>query len=586
MSNSVSVQRDTSVLHPAIRDAVLEVEKKLNAEKIPFKIFEAYRSPQRQAFLFSKGRTRSGPKVTNAPAWSSFHQYGLAVDFVLFRPDVKGGWSWDTSGKWGRAWDRLHEVGAEFGLMPLSWEKPHLQITGVSISDLRNGHYPSGGDEAWAGNLESMIVGWSGRPMAPDVPKILPSRPPIGDDAVTMMDSVKDDDDAEDVLRPAAPGSAATASAPHDPRQFAKVQPIVDKWEGGYVNHPLDRGGPTNMGITLATLSAWRGRRCSPSDVKALTRKEAWEIYKSRYYDVVHGDDLPLSVALAAHNAAVLHGTKRSGRFLQQALGAAGHAVEVDGIVGRETVGAVAHVDPVRLTDCFFDAQREYFRNIERNRPQDWRAFGKGWMNRFSDIKSSAHSFAQSISVPEPIDVPLPPIRPEEKDDEKRLLHSMIGNLIDRVFDDGDDTPAVDAGTVKPAPRPEFKGIDPDRVAAVIGIAQALSKSDVVKNPTLKAALDALAQVNPKDPVLTTVNGAFGKTIGRMLDGRKTAIGIVGTLLVTLLDPNKIALVGTIIGTAPAQALLGSTGLLMPVTVAMTAWGILGKIEKWVVLRK
>jgi uncharacterized protein (TIGR02594 family) len=44
--------------------------------------------------------------------------------------------------------------------------------------------------------------------------------------------------------------------------QFLAVHAPVEKWEGGYVDHPSDPGGATNMGITIATLSAWRGRLC------------------------------------------------------------------------------------------------------------------------------------------------------------------------------------------------------------------------------------------------------------------------------------------------------------------------------------
>ena len=36
---------------------------------------------------------------------------------------------------------------------------------------------------------------------------------------------------------------------------------FVFEREGGYVDDPHDPGGATNMGITLATLAAWRGRR-------------------------------------------------------------------------------------------------------------------------------------------------------------------------------------------------------------------------------------------------------------------------------------------------------------------------------------
>jgi lysozyme family protein len=53
--------------------------------------------------------------------------------------------------------------------------------------------------------------------------------------------------------------------------------------EGGFVNHPSDRGGPTNYGITQATLQAWRGRAVSEEDVRALSVEEASDIYRARY---------------------------------------------------------------------------------------------------------------------------------------------------------------------------------------------------------------------------------------------------------------------------------------------------------------
>lgn len=573
MSNSNNPQRDVSVLHPAIRDAVVEVEKKLNADKHPFKVFEAYRTPQRQAYLYSKGRSRPGSIVTKARPWSSFHQYGLAADFVLFRSDIKGGWSWQTSGKWGRSWEKLHEVAEEFGLRPLSWEKPHLQIKGVSIKDLRNGDYPTGGDDAWGEHLEAMIIGWGRQPPAPNTPKILPHRPAIevintgnGEDAMA--------EDADDVLRPASPGDSAAANgASH----FPTVQAIVDKWEGGYVNHPQDRGGPTNMGITIATLSDWRGRKCTPSDVKNLTRREAWDIMKAGYFDKVCGDELPLPLALAAHNAAVLHGPRRSGRFLQTALVDEGFPVAIDGIVGPETLGAVAKADPLGLTDEFFDAQRDYFRKIERNRPADWRAFGRGWMRRFNDIQSNANALAQSVDAPETIDVPLPPARPSDvvdSDDDRFALDDALKGLIDRIIDREDkDMIAKDKAGGD-------GGLTVAQLKAIIGVADALNTSGAIESKPLTTVLRLLAGIESDDKTLTTVNGALGQTIGKMLDGRKSAIGIVGSLAVSLFEPLQGLLTGTAFGPA-FGALAGSSGVLLPITLAMTAWGILGKFDKW-----
>ncbi|MDK3075640.1 M15 family metallopeptidase [Sedimentitalea sp. JM2-8] len=64
MGNSVSRDSDISRLHPAIREKVAAIQKQLQSEKIPFEVFEAFRTPERQAQLFAKGRTKPGKKVT------------------------------------------------------------------------------------------------------------------------------------------------------------------------------------------------------------------------------------------------------------------------------------------------------------------------------------------------------------------------------------------------------------------------------------------------------------------------------------------------------------------------------------------
>lgn len=54
--------------------------------------------------------------------------------------------------------------------------------------------------------------------------------------------------------------------------------------EGGYVNHPSDRGGPTKYGITLGALSGSRRRAVTAADVEALTEGEARAIYRAEYF--------------------------------------------------------------------------------------------------------------------------------------------------------------------------------------------------------------------------------------------------------------------------------------------------------------
>ena len=167
---------DLDHLHPILRGKVRGLVDRFSVEGIPFRPFEGFRSPQRQQYLYEQGRTRPGNRVTNARPWTSYHQYGLATDFVLYE---NGGWSWDTSGERGGWWRRMHELGREEGLEPLSWELPHLQLPDLDIAGLQAGHYPPEGDLPWAECLEASIHSWSGSPPSPPVPALLPARPPL-----------------------------------------------------------------------------------------------------------------------------------------------------------------------------------------------------------------------------------------------------------------------------------------------------------------------------------------------------------------------------------------------------------------------
>lgn len=92
---------------------------------------------------------------------------------------------------------------------------------------------------------------------------------------------------------------------------MAKFTPQIQQWvlasEGGYVDHPSDPGGATNMGITHKTLAAWR--KVSPwwelpkQAVKDLTRSETMAIYKANFWRTSGADRLPVGIDYAVIKA-------------------------------------------------------------------------------------------------------------------------------------------------------------------------------------------------------------------------------------------------------------------------------------------
>src|SRR4051812_45865119 len=149
---------DPALLHPVFREKACELLDRLAAENIPFRLFEGFRTPERQQYLYAQGRTRPGPIVTKALPWTSYHQYGLAGDFVL---QESGVWTWNATGPHRQWWLRLQETGKLVGLEPLSFEMPHLQLAGLRVKDLAAGKYPPGGDATWQTRVDEALASWN-----------------------------------------------------------------------------------------------------------------------------------------------------------------------------------------------------------------------------------------------------------------------------------------------------------------------------------------------------------------------------------------------------------------------------------------
>lgn len=105
------------------------------ARGTPIRITEGYRSFERQNELYAQGRTKPGPKVTNAKGGQSMHQYRVAFD-VVFRNEGYGASSvlWKSLGDYGES------LGFEWGgRWPEIADKPHFQLVfGKPLKDFQN----------------------------------------------------------------------------------------------------------------------------------------------------------------------------------------------------------------------------------------------------------------------------------------------------------------------------------------------------------------------------------------------------------------------------------------------------------------
>jgi lysozyme family protein len=121
-----------------------------------------------------------------------------------------------------------------------------------------------------------------------------------------------------------------------------KIAPHLLGKEGGYVNHPNDRGGETNWGITVATARA----NGYAGPMRSMTREQALDIYEKRYYLAPRFDVIALlspAIGLEVTDAGVNMGPQVAVRFLQAALNGFNRQgkdyadITVDGSAGKDT---------------------------------------------------------------------------------------------------------------------------------------------------------------------------------------------------------------------------------------------------------
>lgn len=167
-----------------------------------------------------------------------------------------------------------------------------------------------------------------------------------------------------------------------------RLAPIIFRWEDGFANDPNDRGGATNMGVTVAT---WRqvgydkdgDGDIDADDVRLLTRADALRVLRI-YWDRWHADSIR-NQSVANILVDWVWGSGRWGVVIPQRI----LGVAQDGIVGVKTIAALNAADQRDFFNKVFAARKKFFNDIVAKNPSQ-KKYINGWMNRLNSFKFEA----------------------------------------------------------------------------------------------------------------------------------------------------------------------------------------------------
>ena len=161
---------------------------------------------------------------------------------------------------------------------------------------------------------------------------------------------------------------------------WEKSLKLVLKHEGGFVDHPDDPGGVTNLGVTKKTYENHMCKHVSVDHMRNLTVFDVTPIYKKGYWDKIKGDELPCGIDYLVFDFAVNSGVNRASKYLQIIVGA-----DEDGIIGPNTLNKMNEsVSNQRdFIDEYCDRRLHFLQNLGH-----WSTFGRGWTKRVEDVRN------------------------------------------------------------------------------------------------------------------------------------------------------------------------------------------------------
>lgn len=268
--NKTSEQR-LSTVHPELAKRARIIAARLAQKGIVVEVTQGLRSYAEQNELFKIGRTiRTNERpVTNARAGQSFHNFGMAVDFVITE-NGKPNWNAPRA-QWLQIAEAAEALGLESGARWKFVDLPHVQLHGLSVAQCRALYERGGLPLVW--QRASAVLGVVEAPLPKPKPAPKPQPAPTTPQIPPFVVRVP-----ENLSIPPAPTGAATEAArtspplPPAPLTATKaaagagvvatvVGVLVAFWEWALVNHRAILLVVLVVDLSVLGWVSWKERR-------------------------------------------------------------------------------------------------------------------------------------------------------------------------------------------------------------------------------------------------------------------------------------------------------------------------------------